>query len=483
MFQNIKVFLITHKRGPIVILVGAIVLIIAGAFAYNSTAQSASQNNEEPDIQIATVRQGDLVVLASGTGTLIAHNDMDLGFGTNGIIEEILVQPGDEVLVGDVLAVQGHREDLESSVASAKLAVLNAQEALDEIYEGADAVTAQALLDLANAQDELKSAEYTMIVQQEGNRASEAMLDAARAELTLAESALNRARSDYNKESGSASEDAGKASALAKLANAQLRYDSAVRSWNWYTGSPSEIEQTQLDGEVTLAEARVAEAERTLELVADGPNLEEIEKAELQLANASANLAIAERNLEESAIEAPFDGTILTVNSQVGDIVSAPFITIIGSSLPYLEFFLDETDLALVDLDYAVEVIFDALPDVSFEGVVVQVDPVLYTSQNVSTIRGLVALNESTEYETSDLLIGMNAAVDVIAGEAEDAILVPVESLRELSPGEYAVFSMSEGGELTLRPVEVGLIDISFAEILSGLKLGDIVTTGIVETE
>lgn len=42
---------------------------------------------------------------------------------------------------------------------------------------------------------------------------------------------------------------------------------------------------------------------------------------------------------------------------------------------------------------------------------------------------------------------------------------------------------MSEGGELTLRPVEVGLIDISFAEILSGLKLGDIVTTGIVETE
>ena len=483
MFQIIKNFLITHKRGAIVILFGAIVLLIVGAFTYNSTAPSSSQDNGEPDIQTATVRQGDLVVLASGTGTLIAHNDMDLGFGTNGIIEEILVQAGDEVLVGDTLAVQGHREDLEADVAIAKIAVLNAQETLDEIYENADAVTAQALLDLANTQDELKSAEYTMIVQQEGNRASEAMLDAARAELTLAESALNRARSAYNKESGSASDDAGKAAALAKLASAQQRYDSAVRNWNWYTGSPSDIEQAQLEGEIALAEANVAEAKRALELVADGPNREDIEKAELQLAYVNANLAVVERNLEESVIEAPFDGTILTVDGQVGDKVSAPFITITDTSQLYLEIFLDETDLALIGLEYEVEVIFDALPDYVFEGVVVQVDPALYTSQNVSTVRGFVALNESPQYDSGDLPIGLNAAVDVIAGEVEDAVLVPVESLRELSPEEYAVFIMSADGELTLRQVEVGLIDISFAEIVSGLEQGEVVTTGIVETE
>jgi len=30
--------------------------------------------------------------------------------------------------------------------------------------------------------------------------------------------------------------------------------------------------------------------------------------------------------------------------------------------------------------------------------------------------------------------------------------------------------------------VEVGLMDFSFAEILSGLEQGDLVTTGIVET-
>ncbi len=42
---------------------------------------------------------------------------------------------------------------------------------------------------------------------------------------------------------------------------------------------------------------------------------------------------------------------------------------------------------------------------------------------------------------------------------------------------------MGSDGELTLRPVEVGLGDISFVEILSGLEPGDVITTGIVETE
>ena len=54
--------------------------------------------------------------------------------------------------------------------------------------------------------------------------------------------------------------------------------------------------------------------------------------------------------------------------------------------------------------------------------------------------------------------------------------------MREISVGEYAVFVM-EGDEPQLRFVEVGLIDITYAEIISGLELGDEVTTGIVETD
>jgi len=73
------------------------------------------------------------------------------------------------------------------------------------------------------------------------------------------------------------------------------------------------------------------------------------------------------------------------------------------------------------------------------------------------------------------------ASVDVIAAQAKNAILVPVEALHEISTGQYAVFVMKNGTP-TLTMVEVGLQDGTFAEIKSGLEAGEVVTTGIVET-
>ena len=72
--------------------------------------------------------------------------------------------------------------------------------------------------------------------------------------------------------------------------------------------------------------------------------------------------------------------------------------------------------------------------------------------------------------------------MEVIGGRAENALLVPVEALRELSPSNYAVFVLVDG-QLQVRPVEVGLMDYISAEIISGLEQGDEVSTGIVETE
>ena len=82
-----------------------------------------------------------------------------------------------------------------------------------------------------------------------------------------------------------------------------------------------------------------------------------------------------------------------------------------------------------------------------------------------------------------NLLSGMTAEVEIIAGEAKGALLVPVQALRELAPGQYAVFVVKPDGELELRPVTVGLKDFANAEILSGLELGEVVSTGTVETE
>jgi multidrug efflux pump subunit AcrA (membrane-fusion protein) len=466
------------RNKPLWIFLIVAVVIAGGGYAYYAYSSAQDLEVDEPELQTAVVRQGDIVLRASGSGELIAVDEVALGFGVAGPIAELYVQVGDDVHVGDVLAVQGEREQLEAAVASERLAVMNAEKALQELYDNADIKAAQAWSALAEARENLEDAEYRRLVQQEGNRASASTIDAAKAELALAESALERARAEYNKYYGLPTDDPNRALALTKLYAAQQKVDTALRALNWYTGYPSEIEQAQLDADVALAQALLEQAEREYALTMNGPDPDEVTKAELQLANAEAKLAVSERNLRESTIIAPLDGTVLKVNGQVGEQVSGNFISIADLRQSHLEIFLDETDLDKVAVGNAVEVIFDALPDSVFHGEVVLVDPSLYQSQGVATIRGIVALEEAS---IGELPLGLGAAVDVIAGEALGVPIVPFESLRELEPGVYAVFVI-EDGEPRLRPVEVGLMDFSFVEIKSGLQPGDVVSTGIVET-
>ena len=77
----------------------------------------------------------------------------------------------------------------------------------------------------------------------------------------------------------------------------------------------------------------------------------------------------------------------------------------------------------------------------------------------------------------------MTVDVEIISGEALGALLVPIQALREIAPGSYAVFIVDADGSLKLTPVTVGLRDFANAEILTGVEAGDIVSTGVVETK
>ena len=458
--------------------IGLVIVLLVGIPTIATLAvfdEPSESNGPEEELQTAIVRQGDLVLFASGSGSLVPGREVDLRFGANGPVAELNVRGGDVVEAGDILAVAGDRERLEAAVASDELALLEAQEAFEAIYDGADLTAAETLLALGNAKDALEDAQRTWQNQQKGYRASSTTIRAAEAELALAKEAVEKTEGNANKFS---SGDPDHAQDYKDFAAAEQRYWSALANLNWYTGHPTETQQNLLDGELALSEARLAEAQAAHDLVFDGPDLSEIRMAELKVAKAEAELAVSLRNLEESVIVAPFGGTILTVTADVGDTVSGPFITLADLSLPHLKVFLDETDADKFAIGYEAEVIFDALPDVTFTGRVIQVDPSLNTQGGVSTVQGLVRLDAGG---IDGLLIGMNAAVDVVGGRAEGVPLVPIEALRELGPGEFAVFVLRDG-EPRLRPVEVGLMDFTFAEIVSGLEVGETITTGIVET-
>ena len=96
----------------------------------------------------------------------------------------------------------------------------------------------------------------------------------------------------------------------------------------------------------------------------------------------------------------------------------------------------------------------------------------------------VVVLWGSVDSQTElTLLSGMSVEVEIITGEAYDTLLVPVQALREIAPGAFAVFLVNPDGSLELTPVTVGLRDFANTQILSGVSAGDTVSTGTVETK
>jgi len=218
------------------------------------------------------------------------------------------------------------------------------------------------------------------------------------------------------------------------------------------------------------------------ELLAGATDID-VELAQLSVEQAQNNLMAAQTDLENTELLAPIAGVITAVEAQAGENVgSTAILSLADLDQPLLEIFLDETDLDKVGEGYEVEVVFDAFPDDTFMGTVEQVDPSLTSVSGTSVVKALVRLDESSFAKPLVLPIGLNATVEVIGGRATNAMLVPVEALREITPGQYALFVMVDG-EPQLRMVEVGIMDFSFAEIISGIERGDVVSTGIVETQ
>ncbi len=458
-----------RSRKTLYVAVPLILVFVVASVVYFSSAGGASAQGGDQQLRTSTARRGDLSLLASGTGTLIPAAEMDLGFDTSGELVEILVDVGDEVEAGQVLA------RLDSS--SAKTTLAEAEATLRE--RTSPLAVAQAKLAVADAKEALESAQYTFAVNQEGHRATQDAIEGAKARLAVAKDKLEEAQSVFDRADG----DAKKAMAYDQYASAKKSYTSALATYNWYTGHPTEIEQSQLESDVAIAEGQLLEAQ-SLGAALAGEELPEGAFGDglTALENARANVDEAHRALEATELRAPVAGTITAVDAVVGETVGeSSVMTLMDISLPHVEFYLDQTDIDKAAAGEAVEVTFDAYPDVVYTGTVTAIDPVLTTSGGVSAVHGFAALAPLEGEDSPRLLVGLSAAVDVIAGRVEDAILVPVEALREITPGTYAVFVVDSSGELEMRMVEVGLQDETFAAIASGLEAGEVVSTGIVE--
>jgi HlyD family secretion protein len=316
--------------------------------------------------------------VVSATGVVKPERWATLSFASGGQVTALLVARGDTVEEGETLAQLGNVGQARSALTAAQLELINARQALDDLYENADLYTAQARLALANARDALDDAEYNWRVQQEGYRASDETIDEAEANLVLAENEVDRAKNVYDRFSGRSEDDSARALALSNLSAARQHRDAIIRRLNWYKGYPTEIEQAILDAEVAEAEARVASAERDYEQVKDGPDPDAVEVAEARLANAEAAVQAAEQSLADAEVRANFAGTVSDVYIREGEFVGPGQPILVLADLDNLiveTTDLNEIDVAQIAVGDTATVTFDALPDVNLQGTVTYIAP------------------------------------------------------------------------------------------------------------
>jgi RND family efflux transporter MFP subunit len=518
------------------------VVIAGGFFYLTLSAASGDSNQGqlagEDEIQGAVARTGDLILSVSGSGELVSVSEAGLSFQEQGELVELNVHVGDQVQTGDVLArlqIDQTAAELAANLTNAELEVLRAQQSLDQLYENAEFAAAQALVALEGAQlaveelldDELEQAlaqqalhlaeeavqEAEMNLYIVNSSPSQEAIDIAYAsflfkEKDLKEIQLRVAQTEYQFKSApnQVVRDRLNQQILnlrVQLANQQLEYENALYKYNTLGDPPDmvdltvgdaqlstaqaqlaeaqknweEVESGPKESDLAVAEAKLGEAQAELDNLKDGPDPDEIVLAEAQLANAEAKLAMLQAEQLVLDLVAPMDGTVLSISAEVGDrINNQTILTLADLSQPSVEVYLDEADSADIQVGNQAEIIFDAIPELIFEGQVVEIDPGLSRIGNTQGLRVVVVLDPLPN-ELIKLHLGLNAAADIITGEATNAVLVTVEALEQQDDGSYSVFVIN-GETIEQRPVQVGLMDATTAEIVSGLQPREQVAIG-----
>jgi len=136
-----------QKKWVLWLIVAALVILAAGGgYAIYARVHAAAQTEQEPEIQTATVTQGDIVLSALGSGTLMPASETDLVFHVDGTVKEVLVGVGDQVHAGDALA-RLDTTDLERALAQAEISLRQAQISLETAQEPPDEATIQTARD------------------------------------------------------------------------------------------------------------------------------------------------------------------------------------------------------------------------------------------------------------------------------------------------------------------------------------------------
>jgi multidrug efflux pump subunit AcrA (membrane-fusion protein) len=316
------------------------------------------------------------------------------------------------------------------------------------------------------------------------HRDAQLRLDQARAQREEAASALRQAESRIGlaggakfdpgamPEAAAARANRESADAQARLAAADAkRYELLVASGDV---SRSAYDRARTQQETAEAQAHAARQQYEASLNGARQGWGGVEMAQASLAAAAAQLAQAEKALDDTTIRAPFDGYIAARPVAAAEYVAFnnKIVTMVRIGTLKLELQAPEQRAALARIGMAVAAHVSAYPDREFAGKVTAVNPAVDPTSRVFVLEA--------RFDNPGALLrpGMFATARVALPGGENAVFVPRSAVvRDKTTDSWQLFTV-ERGLAHLRVVMVGETVGGSIRITSGLGGGETVATG-----
>lgn len=185
-----------------------------------------------------------------------------------------------------------------------------------------------------------------------------------------------------------------------------------------------------------------------------------------QLSYESAKLSY-DRQVEYSTITAPISGRIETIDVDVYDRVSqsTQLCVLAGEGQSRLTFYVTQRMMKEMRVGDEMEIVANGM---SYKGTISEISSMVDSTTGLFKVRAEMPASD-------EIAIGSTVTLNVVTDRVEDAMLVPVNAVY-YSGGDGFVY-LYEDGTAKMVPVEVGLYDSEYAEIISGLSQDDIVVS------
>jgi HlyD family secretion protein len=449
-----------------VLTISLILIVVIGitvtGYQYTRPAAKPVSLADDPTVEIVKAELETLVDTVDATGQIEPRSEVEMKFEIGGMVEEVLVERGQYVTVGTVLARLA-TDDLELEIQRADIDLDQQEAELEKLLEP------ELAENIASARAKVESAQVKLNELLAGPDQDE--ITKAEAALGLKEVTLKKAQWAYDQVAYLG--NVGSMPQADELQQATLEYESALADYNLAVKGPTGAEIAE--GRASLADARATLAE----LLKD-PSAAEIASTQAAIDKARLTLEEKKRDLEDAVLVAPTDGVLLSVEIEPGERVlneaDEAVMVIADTSAYLLKVEVDEIDIGKIAQNQQAAITLDAFSEQTVEGRVVDISP----SPIEDDTDGIVTFEVMIEIDAGSqglrLLPGMTATAAIETRRLEDVVVVPNQAIRidrESSPARVYVEKLDDQGQLMRVEVEPGLRNGSVTQIIAGVDEGD----------